>query len=171
VLFVNKIAEELFRDGAGLRLRDNVLAAEIYSESERLQRMIAESHSAECFRDGALSTLEISRGAGRRSLSVLVAPLRMARNDTFLDDAYSIVIIKDSDARKKPPASILRSRFSLTTAEARLALEILNGDGIAAAARRLSVSQTTARTHLAQVFAKTGTRRQAELVRILLELM
>jgi len=35
-------------------------------------------------------------------------------------------------------------------------------------ASRLGISLATARTHLAHVFDKTGTRRQAELVRLLL---
>jgi DNA-binding CsgD family transcriptional regulator len=58
--------------------------------------------------------------------------------------------------------------YSLTAAEARFALEILAGDGIQAAADRLGISKATARTHLSRIFAKTGTRRQAELVRMLI---
>jgi DNA-binding CsgD family transcriptional regulator len=44
----------------------------------------------------------------------------------------------------------------------------LETDGLQAAADRLGISLATARTHLAHVFDKTGTRRQAELVRLLL---
>jgi DNA-binding CsgD family transcriptional regulator len=42
--------------------------------------------------------------------------------------------------------------------------EIVDGDGLRAAAGRLGDSLATARTHLRQVFEKTGARRQAELV-------
>jgi DNA-binding CsgD family transcriptional regulator len=54
-------------------------------------------------------------------------------------------------------------RFGLTDAESGVAAEILKGDGRLAAARRLGISDTTAKTHLSNIFEKTGTRRQAEL--------
>ena len=50
-----------------------------------------------------------------------------------------------------------------------MAREILQGDGIQATAERLGISPATARTHLLEVFQKTGTSRQAELVRVLLQ--
>jgi hypothetical protein len=51
--------------------------------------------------------------------------------------------------------------------KANLALEILKGDGRAAAAARVNITVGTARTHLERIFEKTGVRRQAELVRLL----
>jgi DNA-binding CsgD family transcriptional regulator len=45
----------------------------------------------------------------------------------------------------------------------------LKGDGRSAAGRRHGVSTATARTHLSSIFEKTGTRRQAELIRLLLD--
>jgi DNA-binding CsgD family transcriptional regulator len=63
----------------------------------------------------------------------------------------------------------LRSRFGLTCAEANLAIEITRGDGRKAAAARLGIAVTTARTHLTHIFEKTGVRRQAELVRLVLQ--
>jgi DNA-binding CsgD family transcriptional regulator len=62
----------------------------------------------------------------------------------------------------------LQRQFGLTPAESRFALEILKGDGIAATAARLGVLPGTARTYLHRVLAKTGTRRRADLVRLLL---
>jgi DNA-binding CsgD family transcriptional regulator len=62
----------------------------------------------------------------------------------------------------------LREDLGLTRAEAAVAAEILEADGLQAVADRLGVSLATVRTHLAHVFDKTGTRRQAELVRLLL---
>lgn len=63
----------------------------------------------------------------------------------------------------------LPRRFGLTSAEADVALEILKGDGRDASAARLGISVTTVRAHLSHIFEKTGVRRQAELVRLLLE--
>ncbi|MGH7247371.1 MAG: helix-turn-helix transcriptional regulator, partial [Pseudomonadota bacterium] len=55
-----------------------------------------------------------------------------------------------------------------TSMEAALAAEILRGDGRKAAARRCGITDGTAKSHLSRIFDKTGTHRQAELVRLLL---
>ena len=59
---------------------------------------------------------------------------------------------------------LLRSHFGLTPAEARLALHLVAGETLRSAEVKLSISYETARTHLKNIFNKTGTSRQAELV-------
>ena len=55
-----------------------------------------------------------------------------------------------------------------TPAEARLADALAGGASVREAATKLGVTYETARTHLKRLLSKTGARRQAELVRILL---
>ena len=62
----------------------------------------------------------------------------------------------------------LRAEFGLTKAEARLALRLAGGASLASAAEAFDVKLTTIRSQLQQVFAKSGTSRQAELVALLL---
>jgi DNA-binding CsgD family transcriptional regulator len=76
--------------------------------------------------------------------------------------------VTDRDRDRRRQQTNLRRRFDLTFTEAALAVEILRGDGRKAAARRCGISDATAKTHLANIFEKTGTHRQAELVRFLL---
>ena len=61
-----------------------------------------------------------------------------------------------------------RERYGLTPAEARLALHLSSGLSLDEAAGELGVAVGTVRTRLKQVFAKTGTHRQASLVRLLM---
>jgi len=56
----------------------------------------------------------------------------------------------------------------LTPAEARLAADLADGLTLEESAERSSTQVATARTHLKRIFAKTRTRRQSELVRLLL---
>jgi DNA-binding CsgD family transcriptional regulator len=65
-------------------------------------------------------------------------------------------------------ATILRLLYALTESEARLAARLAAGEALADCARALGIRPETARTHLRNVFAKTGTRRQSELVRLVL---
>lgn len=58
------------------------------------------------------------------------------------------------------------ARFQLTPTEARLALHLVEGGDIASYARGAGVTQGTARSQLKSIFAKTGVRKQAELIRL-----
>ena len=168
VLFANRAAEQLFHRGAGLRLTEGALSAEIAAEAFRLRRMIGECHKRESPAQSA--TLHISRGNSRMPFSVSVVPLRASGVPSLPAGVWAMVLVTDPEARKRPAAELLRQRFGLTKAEAAFALEIMQGEGVQAAADHLRVSRSTARTHLVRIFAKTGARRQAELVRLLLDL-
>jgi len=58
--------------------------------------------------------------------------------------------------------------YGLTAAETEVALLSLGGKSITEIAELRGVTHNTIRTHLKQVFSKTGARSQADLVRFLL---
>ena len=62
------------------------------------------------------------------------------------------------------PIDLLQRHFGLTPAEARVALHLVAGGTLRSAEAKLSITYETARTHLKNIFNKTGTCRQAELV-------
>lgn len=66
-----------------------------------------------------------------------------------------------------PPDALVRM-FGLTPAEARLAGALVTGSSLEQYARHRGVSVGTVRVQLKQVQAKTGARRQSELVRLVL---
>jgi DNA-binding CsgD family transcriptional regulator len=88
----------------------------------------------------------------------------MAANSTPGPDTPSMLVLIDLDAGLKPNQPALEKIFGLTPAEARLATLIAGGATTSEAAQMLSVSLATVRSQLAATFAKTRTRRQAELV-------
>ena len=56
--------------------------------------------------------------------------------------------------------------FKLTPSELRVLLAIVQVGGVPETAEALGIAEATVRTHLHRLFAKTGTRRQAELVKL-----
>ena len=58
-------------------------------------------------------------------------------------------------------------RYQLTVAELRLVIVLREGKGLKAAARRIGVGYETVRTQVKSVFQKTGTKRQAEVITLL----
>ncbi|MGU3667469.1 helix-turn-helix transcriptional regulator [Methylobacterium sp. A49B] len=81
--------------------------------------------------------------------------------------AVLLRLIDPADA-PLPDPDALRNQFGFTPAESDLALDILAGNDLAASARRRGITRNTARVHLRRLFEKSGTRRQAELMRLLL---
>jgi DNA-binding CsgD family transcriptional regulator len=170
VVFANSSARVLLAAGTGLVLRSGRLETE---DGGVLPGLIAACEARPRF--GTLRSrggdLEIARGAGRAPLQVTVAPVcaegRVAEVPWLgLRAPVAIVTITDPDLERRRLEQQLRDAFGLTPAESSLAAEIAKGDGRKAAAQRRGVALSTARAQLSSIFEKTGTRRQAELVRL-----
>jgi len=169
VVFANQEAERRFSAGDGLRVIKGVLCADSAADTARLHALIAgcARHGAEA---GAGGSFRPSRGPDRASLSLLVAPLRSeAPLFSMTERAVAILFVTNPDRATGSPTAWLQQRFGLTAGEAAFAGEIMAGAGIQAAADRLKITRATGRTHLARIFEKTGTHRQAELVRLMLQ--
>ena len=63
-------------------------------------------------------------------------------------------------------ANIIKKVFKLTPAELRVLLAVVEFGGVPDTARNLNVAESTVKTHLGRIFAKTDTKRQAELVKL-----
>ncbi|HKE25391.1 MAG TPA: helix-turn-helix transcriptional regulator [Bryobacteraceae bacterium] len=61
------------------------------------------------------------------------------------------------------------AKLSLTPAETRLAIALFQGQSVEAYAKEAGVSINTARWYVKRIYAKTGVRRQTELIRLLLK--
>ena len=162
VLFANLAAETILRDGDGLRVRDGRLTAANAASKATLRAMIAANGD---LADRGVLALPCSDG---RKIAVQVLPLR-AETAWLASRPAAILFIKDPKDAALPSQEDIRVLFDLTPAQSALAREILRGDGVQAAADRLNIARATARTHLLEIFQKTGTSRQAELVRVILQ--
>lgn len=84
--------------------------------------------------------------------------------------AIAAVFVTPALANPQPPFEALAALYDLTPTEARVMVEIATGKNRAAAASALGVADSTVKTHLARVFAKTGTSEQAELAKLVASL-
>jgi DNA-binding CsgD family transcriptional regulator len=129
-----------------------------------------DSHDDRVPRSG---TLSCPRPSGRCDYAVHVVPLAadtVEVGTVGLSDARAAVLIVIDDPDREPElnATVLRRQYALTGTESEVALRLAQGDRVELIAENFSVSITTVRTHLQHIFEKTGTHRQAELVRLLL---
>jgi DNA-binding CsgD family transcriptional regulator len=119
-------------------------------------------------RAGQTGLLAINRDAGSRPLLLVAMPLRAGNKHEHFDSgdsrAHVVIFITDPDRSDNFTVESLRRAFDLTHREAQMAIAIAQGQGLKMAARTTGVAVTTARSQLQQVFGKTGTNHQAELV-------
>lgn len=167
VCYANREAEKLLACGRGLR-RDEAGAvrALLQWQNQKLYRLIAQAAAGE--RDiESRGCLRVSRAQGQ-PLTLLVAPLAEEGANPGAAKCGALVFIHDPDATPALLAETVRWHFELTPAQARLAAALAAGDSVTDCATSLGVSVATVRTHLKEIFAKTGARRQSDLVRLLL---
>jgi DNA-binding CsgD family transcriptional regulator len=125
--------------------------------SAALRRLVANVPAP--FLPGSLSWVVI-RSTGDR-------PVVLKENGLIAPDGTSIVALLGRVNRSGPNPQTLQRMFGLTSAETHLALRLAQGDAPLEIARSWRLSRTTIRSQLASLFAKTETRRQAELVALL----
>ena len=165
--YANKAAEKLLAGKQGLRLdQAGRVRAMLPWQDEKLHRLLGQAAAG--VRDlEDRGCLRVNRSLGQ-PLALLVAPLHEAGSDRQGLQAGVLVFIHDPDHAPKLLADPLCWHFELTLAQARLAAALAAGYSVAECAETLGISVATARTHLRDIFAKTGARRQSDLVRLLL---
>jgi DNA-binding CsgD family transcriptional regulator len=80
--------------------------------------------------------------------------------------ASAAVFVHKSVLEAPSPPEVIAKAYKLTMAELRVLLAIAEVGGVPEVAEVLGIAATTVRTHLGNVFAKTGTHRQADLVKL-----
>ena len=167
VRHANAVAERLLRRPAGSRVVCGRLSAAQSDSARRLDALIGQAGGRR--RGDAASAVRwrCRRRRGALPLSLTVAPLRPGRLPAAGAPAV-LVCVTDLEAGVSLPQQRLRDLFGLTPAETRLALAMFEGLAPREAAERFGISPHTVHAQLARIFEKTGAKRQAELVRLMM---
>ncbi|MBP1184026.1 helix-turn-helix transcriptional regulator [Methylobacterium sp. PvR107] len=157
VQFLNRAARAYLGRGL-LRLEQGCLRGTKPADAAALRRIVADAAAGH----GGSARLE---GEGA---PLLVAACAILPSAGAVPGGAVLLRLVDPAAARLPTAAMLQEQFGFTPAEAALAGDILAGNDLAASAARRRITRNTARVHLRHLFEKTGTRRQAELMRLLL---
>jgi DNA-binding CsgD family transcriptional regulator len=93
-------------------------------------------------------------------------PIRRQAHDIFARTT-ALVVVTPIEPACVPQADLLAGLFDLSPAEDRIARALIGGLTLQHCARDFGVSQETVRKQLKGIFAKTGTSRQTDLLRLL----
>jgi len=167
VILTNRAADAILQRADGLLSRDGLRAAS-RQETAKLRNAIA----AVCMqRDSGIlkpeTVIRIYRPSGLKPLEVLVCPLP-SQSSLRKGGAAAALFITDPEEGATLDSRALHQLFGLTPAEIRLCIALVKGKSVEEYALEAGISSNTARTHVKRIYAKTGVRRQSELVRLLL---
>ena len=144
-------------------------AAHDPASNRRLQQLVSVALHSERGSAQAFAPIVVD-GDEAPWLLVEAMPVTAFGSDLF-SPGRVILLLTDLRSPRWPAATQLGcAAFGSTVAEAKLAAKLASGSGIEGAAASLGVSRETARTQLKAVFAKTNTRRQAELAALVARL-
>lgn len=167
VVKANPAAEVLFRPANSLRLTaDRRLHLPTSEARASLAKALAQCASPLLWTDGTVeptTKVVVPRPEGR-PLILTLQPLPNELAGAF--GAVAILFISDPEAKQPDRGAALRTAYKLTPAEVELTQALATGETLREFSLRREISYETARWQLRCVFDKTGTRRQAELVRI-----
>lgn len=171
VISVNGAAHAIMAHTGVLGIHDGRLRAMRQVDQQLLQRHIrqkAEEQSANTADPGCYAAFALLRDDHPLPVTVMVRPGPPFGPVSAPLRRTATVILRDPARRLKLAAPDLEQLFDLSPAEARLAQLLADGLSMEEAALQLGVSRNTVRSQLQAVFAKTGTNRQGDLVRLLL---
>lgn len=166
ILHVNRAAEALLAARNGLYVENRRLLALATSRfDEVLARALG--RAGETRTGGAMC---LPRGSGKADLSLLVVPLRQPIAWLGLCEPAACVCLIDPELATMTTAEWLKGAYGLTTAEITIACQLMDARSPREIGDYLGISYHTVRVHLARIMEKTGTNRQAQLIRLLLSL-
>jgi DNA-binding CsgD family transcriptional regulator len=113
------------------------------------------------------SALTLTAQDGERYVAYVLPLTSLARNGAATAaKAVATVFVRKVELDSGSCGELVARAFGLTPAELRVLLAIVQVGGVPETAETLGIAETTVKTHLHRVFAKTGASRQADLVKL-----
>lgn len=167
ILYANHSAEAIFTQRDGLRRCGERMVCVSMADTLRLQAAIDHVCDEAKNRTDVSPMLALPR-LHRRALTILLSALPLSERASPEEPALIAYVLdpeQDLTAVVKPVCTL----YGLSHRETQLTCALVAGDCINAAAKRLGVRSQTARSYLKQIFAKTETNRQTDLLQLLLK--
>lgn len=169
LVYMNHAAKCQIKAGSVLRIANNRLSSASAEAQDALDRAIATACSDSASQCPASIALPLQKdGAAGLIATVVALNRRQCQTLATPSVAACAVFVQDSRIAPLVPAEALARLFSLTLAEVDVLLALADGRSLQGAADVLGIAHSTAKSHLLKIFQKTGTSRQADLVRLVM---
>ena len=162
IIHANRVAQAMLQEGSPIQSVRGELRTHLPQTTAALEKAVAVSVESAIGRSGI--GVPLLRPDGHPA-HAHVLPLMSGDIRSRLAPAASAALFVTVHGKgADPPAEAIAAVFDLTPAEIRVVQRLLAGRTPAEIADELDLALPTVRTHLARIFAKTGTSRQSDLV-------
>jgi DNA-binding CsgD family transcriptional regulator/PAS domain-containing protein len=162
IMAANRTARRILEPAEVLNTRNGILSLSSTPAGKKLRELTRVS------RNGGTGGLRIPRPEGR---SILAVGTPISRREGDLQGpagAAAVIYISDEQPNLDIDPMVLAVLFGFTPAEAKVAVQMMQGHTVKDIAAKLGISPHTTRNHLKRLYAKTGTRKQCEFVHVML---
>ena len=169
VAHANAAGAEMLAAGSPIKKISGRLVLEDEQANRALRQAMAAAEDGDVGLGGKGASIPLSGEQGEFVLHML--PLNAARRKSVAPGvrASHVLFVSRSDPKDGPVIAAFAARFGLTAQETRVLQTLVEAGSVPMAADILGISASTARTHVTSIFDKTGVRRQADLLRLLME--
>jgi DNA-binding CsgD family transcriptional regulator len=172
ILHANHAAQEMMERGWPIQSQNGYVRAADRKRSDFLLECMQQAAEAAAARGRfaicvhvSLATMQNDGGAAIATVKPLVARKTPSGGESVL----GLFVTRLGSGDSRALAGIAQC-FALTPAEQRTLEQFAQGSSVAETASALALSQNTVKTHLQNIFAKTGSSRQPQLLRLVSEL-
>lgn len=167
-IYLNPAADHLLDRGLGLRLDGTRLVAASHTDQRLLRETIARVAQSDPAHVGASPSVVTLACAPPMPPVVVVV---RAAGPVFMREAgvrrgLVIVTVRGGHALHDPASCAFARQYQLTAAQAKVSALVFAGQPLSTIAHSLNVSDNTVRSHLKQIFQKTDTHGQMDLVHL-----
>jgi DNA-binding CsgD family transcriptional regulator len=167
IIHTNTAAKSLVSQADVLRSAAGKLVT-IRSEAnaELREALLAASEGDAAIGNAGIS-LPLLGATGDRHVAHVLPLASSARQKAKLDrSATAAVFVHKSILEYPSSPEVIAKAYGLTLTELRVLLAIVENGGVPEVAQILGIGATTVKTHLSRIFRKTGSSRQADLVKL-----
>lgn len=166
IIFANRKAEEHFRQKDIFFSQDDVF----HAANARADQILKDAFAAAERGDIPLGMKGIEvvlSSSNKRKHVAHVLPLASdVRRSSLAEGGVAALFVDEVALASASPLQTISQRFGLTPSEMRVLAVVVRQGGMREISECLGISVATVKTHLNHIFAKTGTQRQADLVRL-----
>ena len=167
LVYVNAKADAMLVSGEVLRAPNGRVSAVDPDAGGKLREAMAAAAQGDA--DLGVKGVAITLAErGDTSHVAHVLPLTSGDRRGMLDrKAAAAIFVHQTQKGVPAPLETMTKLYGLTAGEVRVLAAVAEISSVASMAAALGISQATVKTHLQRLFAKTGVRRQADLVKLL----
>jgi len=166
ILEANANGRAMLEQGTLVRAQRGRLVPVARDAEQELTEIFCRFQSGEAASNVQPASVLLSAGADEPFVAHVLPLIERTRRRTGSDTAVAAVFVRKASFDLPFSREIIARCYKLTPMELRVLLAIVQVGGVPKVSDAIGISVATVRTHLSRLFAKTGTVRQADLVKL-----